>query len=73
MRTLTVALISANWGPKDRVAHLFEETELADEVGLYVLGIVEHLRAEFLAQKLAELHPENAAAYGPSMVNTLML
>jgi alkanesulfonate monooxygenase SsuD/methylene tetrahydromethanopterin reductase-like flavin-dependent oxidoreductase (luciferase family) len=48
MRTLTFALISANWSPQDRVAHLLEEIELADEVGLDVFGIGEHPRAEFL-------------------------
>src|ERR1700733_13751786 len=42
------SLTSANFSPQDRVAHLLEEIELADEVGLDVFGIGEHHRAEFL-------------------------
>jgi probable LLM family oxidoreductase len=41
-------LTGANLSPQDRVAHLLEEIELADEVGLDVFGIGEHHRAEFL-------------------------
>jgi probable LLM family oxidoreductase len=42
------ALTGANLSPQDRVAHLLEEIQLADEVGLDVFGIGEHHRAEFL-------------------------
>ncbi len=41
------ALTGANLSPQDRTAHLLEEIQLADEVGLDVFGIGEH-RAEFL-------------------------
>jgi alkanesulfonate monooxygenase SsuD/methylene tetrahydromethanopterin reductase-like flavin-dependent oxidoreductase (luciferase family) len=34
--------------PVERMQHLLEEIELADQVGLDVLGIGEHHRAEFL-------------------------
>src|ERR1700716_1840907 len=34
--------------PTDRIAHLLEEVEVADDVGLDVFGIGEHHRAEFL-------------------------
>src|ERR1700693_895857 len=34
--------------PVDRMQHLLEEIELADQVGLDVFGIGEHHRAEFL-------------------------
>src|SRR6266849_3244607 len=34
--------------PVERMHHLLEEIELADKVGLYVFGIGEHHRAEFL-------------------------
>lgn len=42
------ALTGANLSPQERIAHLLEEVELADEVGLDVFGIGEHHRAEFL-------------------------
>ena len=41
-------LTGANLSPQDRIAHLLEEIQLADEVGLDVFGIGEHHRAEFL-------------------------
>ncbi|GAB3995374.1 Atu2307/SP_0267 family LLM class monooxygenase [Nocardioides marmoraquaticus] len=34
-------------GPEERMAHLLEEIELADRVGLYSFGIGEHHRAEY--------------------------
>jgi len=34
--------------PTDRIAHLLEEVEVADRVGLDVFGVGEHHRAEFL-------------------------
>ena len=34
--------------PVERMQHLLEEIELADQVGLEVFGIGEHHRAEFL-------------------------
>ena len=34
-------------GPQERIAHLLEEIELADRVGLYSFGIGEHHRSEY--------------------------
>jgi probable LLM family oxidoreductase len=42
------SLTGANLSPQDRISHLLEEIQLADEVGLDVFGIGEHHRAEFL-------------------------
>jgi probable LLM family oxidoreductase len=42
------SLTGANLSPQDRIAHLLEEIQLADQVGLDVFGIGEHHRAEFL-------------------------
>lgn len=42
------SLTGENLSPQDRIAHLLEEIQLADEVGLDVFGIGEHHRAEFL-------------------------
>lgn len=41
-------LTGENLSPQDRISHLLEEIQLADEVGLDVFGIGEHHRAEFL-------------------------
>ena len=46
--TVPDALTGANIRPEERLAHLFEEIKLADEVGLDVFGIGEHHRSEFL-------------------------
>jgi alkanesulfonate monooxygenase SsuD/methylene tetrahydromethanopterin reductase-like flavin-dependent oxidoreductase (luciferase family) len=46
-------LTGANLSPEDRVSHLLEEMQLADEVGLDVFGIGEHHRAE---RDLFEMH-----------------
>jgi alkanesulfonate monooxygenase SsuD/methylene tetrahydromethanopterin reductase-like flavin-dependent oxidoreductase (luciferase family) len=42
------ALTGAKLSPQDRIAHLLEGIQLADEVGLDVFGIGEQHRAEFL-------------------------
>ena len=42
------SLTGAHLSPQDRISHLLEEIQLADEVGLDVFGIGEHHRAEFL-------------------------
>jgi probable LLM family oxidoreductase len=42
------SLTGQNVAPADRLSHLLQEIELADEVGLDVFGLGEHHRAEFL-------------------------
>ena len=41
--------------PEQRIAHLLEEAQLADEVGLDVFGVGEHHRADYLASTPAVL------------------
>jgi probable LLM family oxidoreductase len=48
--------------PEHRIAHLLEEIQLADEVGLDVFGIGEHHRAEFLDSAPEALLAAAAAA-----------
>jgi probable LLM family oxidoreductase len=57
-----------NLSSQDRVAHLLEEMELADEVGLDVFGIGEHHRAEFL-----DSAPETLLAAAAALTHRIRL
>src|SRR2546427_692799 len=52
-------------GPVERMQHLLEEIELADQVGLDVFGIGEHHRAEFLDSAPAVILAAAAAPVTP--------
>jgi probable LLM family oxidoreductase len=62
------ALTGANLSPQDRIAHLLEEIQLADEVGLDVFGIGEHHRAEFL-----DSAPETLLAAAAALTHQIRL
>jgi probable LLM family oxidoreductase len=62
------ALTGDNLSPQDRIAHLLEEIQLADEVGLDVFGIGEHHRAEFL-----DSAPETLLAAAAALTHQIRL
>ena len=51
---------------QQRIAHLLEEIELADRVGLDVFGLGEHHRVEYLADvAVFGMNPDTQAEAGP--------